>query len=164
MSQSKRSYFKESRLEKVSLLIIFTIYFTAVLYIVFFAWNHGSSFGAVGPGGRNYNLNPFLSIYNISMYSTSLENPLRILGGNILLFTPFGFMFPLLVERFRKDTKKTTAVITIAVASSFSIFIEVNQYIFTYRVANIDDVILNTLGAVIGYFIYLYYRRDSFRF
>lgn len=147
-----------SRLELISLLIIFIVYISALFYVVLFAWNYGSSFGPAGPGGRNYNLDPMLSIYNISRYSTSLENPLRILGGNIVLFMPFGILFPLLVETLRKQNKKTKMLFSTFVAAVLSTFIEINQYIFTQRVANIDDVILNTSGAFIGYFVYLWYR------
>lgn len=159
MSSINREKFKKSRLEKISLLTVFIIYLAVVSYIVFFAWNYGSSFGQVGPDGRNYNLEPLLSIYNISMYSTSIADPARILGGNILLFIPFGIMLPLIIERFLNREKRTAIIITIAAGACFSIFIEVNQYIFTYRVANIDDVILNTSGAFIGHLIYLLYRR-----
>ncbi|SDN31416.1 VanZ family protein [Alkalicoccus daliensis] len=151
---------KGSRLEAVSLLLLFIAYLASLSYVVFFAWNYGSSFGPVGPGGRNYNLEPFLSIYNISQYSTSLENPIRILGGNIVLFIPFGFLFPLILERFRKNKKKTKMLVLIFAAALLSAFIEINQYIFTYRVANVDDVILNTSGAFIGYIVYLWYRRS----
>ncbi len=62
-----------------------------------------------------------------------------------MLFIPFGFILGLL------SRKKSRAVLTITFAAMLvSTFIEVNQFIFTHRVANIDDVILNTLGALIG--------------
>ncbi|CAM3742228.1 VanZ family protein [Alkalicoccus chagannorensis] len=148
-----------SAVEKWLLLLLFTVYMGVVSYIVFFAWNYGASYGPLAPGGRNYNLEPLLSIYNIMTYSVGWEHPLRILGGNILLFVPFGFFVPLLMERFRQQAGRFSFLLTILLASLWSTFIEVNQFLFTQRVANVDDVLLNTLGGAVGYGIYLFYRR-----
>ncbi|WP_232725465.1 VanZ family protein [Bacillus sp. FJAT-44742] len=124
---------------------VFIIYMAVLFYVTLLAWNYGASFGPQGPGGRNYNLVPFRSIYRIAVFSPGLADPLRILAGNIVLFIPFGFILGLL------SRKKSRAVLTITFAAMLvSTFIEVNQFIFTHRVANIDDVILNTLGALIG--------------
>lgn len=133
-------------------ILLFLLYLGLLFYIVFFAWNHGSSFGAVGPGGRNYNLQPGLSIERILLYSPDLTNPIRILGGNILMFVPFGFLFPMVVAGV---SNKVIAIWKITVtAIILSLFIEVNQFLFTFRVANVDDVILNCMGGLIGAMIF----------
>ncbi|WP_018922418.1 VanZ family protein [Salsuginibacillus kocurii] len=129
--------------KSIVFLLLF-LYIGLMLYVTLFAWNYGSSFGPAGPGGRNYNLVPFLSIYRILVFSPDWVDPLRILFGNILLFIPFGFLLSLL--RMRKHPLLSS----IGMGCFLSIFIEVNQFLFTYRVANIDDVILNSLGAGIG--------------
>ncbi|RXI98705.1 VanZ family protein [Anaerobacillus alkaliphilus] len=130
---------------KTLLLISFFVYLTLVIYVTLFAWNYGASLGPVGPGGRNYNFIPFRSIYRIAVYSPTIIDPLKILVGNVILFMPFGFLAPIALKKLRKSIFSTTVL-----AMFFSIAIESSQFLFTYRVSNIDDVILNTLGAFIG--------------
>lgn len=61
---------------------------------------------------------------------------------NVLLFVPFGFFLYLLI---RKE------LLTTVLACITSIMIETMQYILPIgRVTNIDDVILNTIGGIIG--------------
>ncbi|MGJ9381593.1 VanZ family protein [Salipaludibacillus sp. CF4.18] len=136
------------------ILITFLSYMGILFYVTFFAWNYGSSFGPAGPGGRNYNLDPFLSIYRIAVFSDNLGAPFRILVGNVLLFIPFGFLFPFVIHRMKKSKQATSFFLTIFLAMLLSIFIEISQFLFTFRVANIDDVILNTLGGIIGAICY----------
>ena len=135
-------------------LWLFIIYLIVLFYITLFAWNYGASLGPVGPGGRNYNLTPFLSIFRIAVYSPDYTDPVRILVGNIVLFLPFGFLFPLFINRARQNSKQVKIITVVFSALLLSAFIEVNQFLFTYRVANIDDVILNTTGAFLGVITY----------
>lgn len=128
---------------------LFYLYLALVLYVTLFAWDYGSSLGPHGPGGRNYNLIPLKSIIRILTYGT-LTMKIDILFGNILMFIPFGILFPL---SFRKISR----MLIVPFALLLSVFIETNQFIFTYRVSNIDDVILNTLGAAFGLVLYLIY-------
>ncbi|ADU30408.1 VanZ family protein [Evansella cellulosilytica DSM 2522] len=129
------------------------IYLIVLLYITLFAWNYGASLGNEGPGGRNYNLSPFYSIYRIYEYGT-LSMKINILLGNVLLFVPFGFLLPFFRERFKTSKKAVRFMPVVFLATILSFFIEINQFIFTQRVANVDDVILNTSGAVIGFLLY----------
>ena len=72
---------------------------------------------------------------------------------NIILFIPFGFMFPIIHSKsFRRYHLSPVFTIFIGFALSFSI--EVMQYITGRGLADIDDLINNTLGAVIGYLVY----------
>lgn len=65
---------------------------------------------------------------------------------NILLFVPFGFFLPVLWETFRKLKSVALAGLTA------TLFIEISQ-IFTFRTTDINDIITNTVGTVVGYFI-----------
>ncbi len=65
---------------------------------------------------------------------------------NVLLFTPFGAFLPVLWPDFR--SWKCTALAGLTA----SCMIEAAQ-IFTYRTTDINDLITNTLGAVIGYWL-----------
>ena len=71
--------------------------------------------------------------------------------GNIAIFIPIG-LFPALL--FRKATWKRSAIIGFVM----SLFIELVQY-FIMRNTAVDDIILNTAGAMCGYFIYLLVRK-----
>lgn len=71
--------------------------------------------------------------------------------GNLVMFMPIGF-FPALL--FRRATWKRSALI----GFGMSIFIEVAQY-FIMRNSAVDDVILNTAGAITGYLIFLLLRK-----
>jgi glycopeptide antibiotics resistance protein len=62
---------------------------------------------------------------------------------NIAFFIPFGLLLPL---------KKWKAVLITAVV--FSGLIEIVQYIGGFGLAELDDVICNTLGTMIGFWIF----------
>lgn len=66
------------------------------------------------------------------------------LVGNICMYLPVGFLLPLSKERFKGFG--TVIVFTLVL----SCFIEIIQY-FIGRSADIDDILLHLLGAVIGY-------------
>lgn len=69
--------------------------------------------------------------------------------GNILWFIPFGLLWPL-VHQHRRGLM--TTVITGAL---LSVMIETIQFFLATGVSDIDDVIFNTVGALVGYIIYL---------
>lgn len=73
---------------------------------------------------------------------------LRNLAGNILLFIPLGLLLPLLFRRCRKPGRVVLA------AFLFSAGIELAQGLSrsfgNYRAADVDDVLLNTAGALVG--------------
>ncbi|WP_252312890.1 VanZ family protein [Sinobaca sp. H24] len=136
------------------IIIVFIIYMAALLYVTLLAWNYGSSYGAQGPGSRNYNLHPFESIMNIALYSDNVIDPLIILAGNIIMFMPFGFLLGLILY-----SRAKVIWLVPLLAMLLSISIELAQFMFTYRVSNIDDVILNTTGGVLGTWMALFVRR-----
>ena len=67
--------------------------------------------------------------------------------GNVLLFCPLGFLLPLLWEKYAKWWK------TLAAGAGLSVLIECTQ-LFLIRGTDVDDVLLNSLGALIGYGAY----------
>ena len=68
---------------------------------------------------------------------------------NIIMFTPLGFLLPLIWKEFRN-------IINVSITGlGFSLAIEFCQ-LFNLRTTDIDDLMMNTLGAVLGYFIWVY--------
>ena len=63
--------------------------------------------------------------------------------GNTLLFAPWGFFLPLLWPRFRHAGRMA------AMALGLTLLIETTQ-LFIDRYVEIDDVLLNFLGAMLG--------------
>jgi len=78
--------------------------------------------------------------------------------GNILAFVPFGLLLPSWLSRFRSATNVVLA------GAALSIAIELLQWWGGTRVADVDDVILNTLGALLGYAWYVLGSRSQQRF
>ena len=76
--------------------------------------------------------------------------------GNLAVFVPLGF-FPALL--FRGANWRRSAL----VGFGTSLLVEVGQY-FVMRTTDIDDVILNTLGALCGFWLYLLLGRLAPRF
>lgn len=68
---------------------------------------------------------------------------------NILLFVPFGFLLPIISERLR------SLWLTTVTGFIFSAGIETMQYITGRGLTEVDDVINNTAGALVGYILYV---------
>ncbi|WP_234314103.1 MULTISPECIES: VanZ family protein [unclassified Streptomyces] len=86
--------------------------------------------------------------HSISAYldGTSTIEAVRQLGGNLLMGVPFGVLLPVLLPPARGLLR--VAVVTVALMT----LVELTQgALVTGRVFDIDDVILNTSGALLGY-------------
>ena len=68
---------------------------------------------------------------------------------NILLFIPFGFLLPIISERFK------SLWYTIVTEFIFSAGIKTMQYITGRGLTEVDDVINNTVGTLVGYILYV---------
>lgn len=66
--------------------------------------------------------------------------------GNILMFTPLPLIFKWYGINF------SSPIYALITAMLLSIVIETVQYMAEVGVANIDDVLLNTIGFMLGYF------------
>lgn len=67
---------------------------------------------------------------------------------NIIMFMPLGFLLPFIWSKFRNLSK------VFCVGLCFSLAIEFCQ-LFNHRVSDIDDLMMNSLGAVLGYLVWL---------
>ena len=63
---------------------------------------------------------------------------------NIVMFIPFGAFLPIYFKQFRKWKR------TVLAGFLMSLSIEIVQ-LFTLRATDVDDLIMNTLGAFVGY-------------
>ena len=93
-----------------------------------------------------------IPLVNILDYDIKREAAINIIG-NISMFIPTGVIMPILYKRLDCFWKVLLA------GAGLSFVIEVIQLLFPGSVTDIDDLILNTVGAAIGYGIYeLVYR------
>ncbi|AIK35421.1 vanZ like family protein (plasmid) [Bacillus pseudomycoides] len=90
---------------------------------------------------------PFASI-NELLHHFYFMVPLRNIGGNILLFVPFGILIPMKFKKVNKGFK----IVLLGFLSSLTI--ECIQLWLTFRSFDIDDIILNSFGVYIGFLIY----------
>lgn len=84
-------------------------------------------------------------------FKTGLDIQWLLLLGNVVMFMPLGF-FPALLWRGWRWWKS----LLVGCCASFAI--EFTQF-FIGRFTDIDDVILNTTGALVGYWLYRLLRR-----
>lgn len=120
----------------------------------------GNGVGIVGDVGINYsriNIIPFNKLTEV-WKTVAVEGYVNYLLieviGNIALFMVIGFILPLLWLRF-EDLRKT-----LITCISISVFIEILQLILP-RATDIDDVLMNTFGGLIGYCIYYIFKKMS---
>jgi glycopeptide antibiotics resistance protein len=69
--------------------------------------------------------------------------------ANVLLFVPWGFLMFITLYTTERPTLQTY-VLTILLGFSFTLGIEAWQYFLPSRVADVNDVIWNTSGTVLG--------------
>ena len=96
---------------------------------------------------NNLNHIPFKTIFHFFSDETGNRAFVVNIIGNLAAFAPFGFFIPLL---FRKVNNSLKLVLSV---SLIVIVVELLQLILLTGSCDIDDVILNTLGAYIVYVI-----------
>ena len=68
---------------------------------------------------------------------------------NLLLFIPFGFLLPVAIGG---PTKKWRCVLIISIC--FPLMIELSQWQLSSRYAQLDDLLMNASGTMVGYYMY----------
>jgi glycopeptide antibiotics resistance protein len=99
------------------------------------------------------NIVPFETIGGALRYGLDWQ-PGRVLVGNVLAFVPFGVFLPLLWPGRRSLISVVTAGVAISLALE-AVQLGLSLLIGApYRVADVDDVIINVLGVALGYGLY----------
>ncbi len=129
---------------KITCAILFFIYLAYLLFLTFFSRYYGRGFFTY----RRINIIPLKTIllYASSSFNTNII--VTNLLGNILAFVPMGFLVPLVWRKLSGFIK----ILLVSFAASLAI--EIAQYITGAGAADIDDLILNTAGGILGYIFY----------
>ena len=142
---------KKLSLKREAMLILVYICLVVVARFTFFPFSKVD--GQIQPlvfDSRNWfpfriNLLPFIYLMD---YPNPREALLNLIG-NTAMFLPLGIVWPVVYKKLDTHWK------VIAAGSGFSLIIEFLQLPFFDRVSDIDDLILNSTGFIIGYLIYL---------
>lgn len=111
----------------------FLIYIISLFYVVTFqdvSWSTS-------------NFIPFKEMFRYRIFSTMF---FKNVIGNMIMFLPYGFFISYILKL---DKKKIVLILSLLI----SITIEVTQLIIG-RVFDVDDILLNVVGGLLGYFIY----------
>jgi glycopeptide antibiotics resistance protein len=125
--------------------VLFIAYLALLVYFMFFAESFGRN-----PDLReySYNLEPFKEIRRFYKYRKLLgmEAFLLNIAGNVVGFMPCGFFLPIISRRSKKFCN------TFLFSFCLSLCIEITQLVFRVGSFDVDDLFLNTLGGVLGFF------------
>lgn len=138
---------KKKKAVRLGARIFFYLYIIIMFYFVLLSERYGRE---TGYQTSHVNLVLFKEIQRFWNYRQLLspEAVITNLFGNVFAFSPFGFMIPII-------SKRAKGVIA-AVFSTFlfSLLIETCQLITKVGVFDVDDLLLNTTGGLIGYLVY----------
>lgn len=126
--------------------IAFGVYMVMLCYFLFVAERQGIS----TDDAYHYNLTLFKEIGRFWTYRSIVGRKAVLLNlvGNVVGFMPFGFFLPLLSNKNKNGYR-------VAIFSLFfSLLVELTQLIFKLGCFDVDDILLNTLGGVLGYLMY----------
>lgn len=138
--------------------ILFICYLMALTYFVFFAESYGR---AMEGRDYHYNLEPLKEIMRFwkNRHIIGFFPVFINLVGNVIAFVPFGAILPVLSVNARGLLR--AAFFTF----ELSLVIETVQLVFKVGSFDVDDLILNTLGGIVGYIIFKicnYVRRKMY--
>ena len=136
-------------------IILFGLYIALLVYFLFFA----EMLGRTNVNRTyHYNLIPFKEIKRFIIYHDQLGMAAVFsnLAGNILIFTPFGFLLPTMNRKFRSFLRVTL------LGMELSLIVECVQLVTKTGSCDIDDLLLNTVGGMLGYAVYavVQHKRD----
>jgi glycopeptide antibiotics resistance protein len=108
------------------------------------------NFGGTQDGDPNYI--PFKTILPYLLGDNGFLIGALNIGGNIAFLIPIGFLLPFVFKGFDWRGSLVIAVL-------FGMSIELTQVFLQIGIFDIDDVILNGLGVMVGFWVYLFIQK-----
>lgn len=128
--------------------VLFVLYLLALTYLMFFS----EMMGRTGNEQSDYayNLELFKEIKRFYIYRKQLgmEAVMLNLAGNVVGFMPFGFFLPVVSRRGRYFVNACL------LGFFLSLCIETTQLVFKVGSFDVDDLLLNTIGGILGFITY----------
>lgn len=138
---------------------LFAVYVLILIYFLFFSEGYRRT-GTAATEYR-YNLIPFVEIRRFWMYREKLGMLALYTNivGNVIGFVPFGFILPIVTRRMR------SGFVIVMSGFTLSLTVELIQLATKVGSFDVDDLLLNTMGALIGYLLFFicdYLRRKYY--
>ena len=154
------------RIRQIILYVIFGIYLLAVAYLVFFSRSASRDYQIhialfedlknaihIDFGFLAFIKTVFTEGFSAAWSHVRIEKAEDIaqVYMNIMLFVPMGYLLPYTFDWFRAKVNIRPAVACFVIA----FLIENLQLIFRHGFYDIDDLVTNTIGGIIGQFLYV---------
>ena len=140
----------------------FVLYIIALIGVTLFPIRIGYGRQAITMINMGINYIPFKSIIydirqiGIGSFSVRFQIKLLIMNvlGNLILLMPIGFIVPVLWKKV--NSLKDIVIVGFLVSLSIELLQLLENFLSIgfFRVVDVDDLILNVLGAVFGYMAY----------
>jgi len=132
---------------RVLAFVFFLVYFVVLFYFLFFSEEMGRTYSE---RAYHYNLILFHEIMRFIKYRHVLGWQAVALNiwGNIIAFMPFGSFLPIYSSRCRN------VWMTVLYSFELSLLVELLQLVFKVGSFDVDDLLLNTIGGLLGYLVY----------
>ena len=127
---------------------LWTVLFGLYIMAVFYVTDPGTLYGLLSL--KPWHLAYLAEHINLIPFSRDIQ-PVGY-GLNVVMFLPLGFLIPTIWQSLGKLRY------ILAAGCGFSALIEVSQ-LLSLRGTDVDDVIMNTLGAVLGFGLYKLWDR-----
>lgn len=129
--------------------VLFVLYIMLLITVVFFKEGYTVSMMLLKQTNRPL-IGNFIPFKTITFYcrTSSIDITIRELIGNVIAFAPMGFLLPLCFNRIKGIEK------VFIISFTISLFFEIIQIITNLGIFDVDDIMLNTLGAIIGFMVY----------
>lgn len=128
--------------------ILFILYIILAVYFLFFS----DSFDRTMIRSEyRYNLEPLAEIkrFWFNREQLGMQTIMINLVGNVVCFMPFGFLLPTISKR--KFVKNIVGVFFCTLL--FTLSIETIQLVTKVGAFDVDDILLNTIGGILGYLV-----------
>lgn len=140
--------------KKYVIIIFFVSYLILLIKVIVFKyptvmWFSSMHEVSVRQQFANGNFVPLKTILNYISGEPTWNIAIRNIVGNIILFIPLGLFVPIIYRRL------ITLKHVLVIAFLLSVALESAQGLLRAGAVDVDDVILNVLGAVVGYGIFV---------
>lgn len=124
-------------------IVLFVLYLAVLMKLLVFKYPSVMTF-EIAKG----NYVPFKTILTYLSGEPTWNTAIRNIWGNIILLVPMGFF----VSFFSRPFKWKSAFIAAVIIGTLP---EIIQGIFKAGVFDVDDILLNVFGAVLGYAVFI---------
>ncbi len=141
----------------VNVIFLFYIFMLAIVSFWGISTSQTRLYGNIGD--VSHNIVPFHTIetYFFNFQHYNFDTWFYNTFGTILVFIPLGILLPLVFVNLRNMT------LIVLLSLVVSLIIETIQYVTLLGVFDVDDILLNTFGSILGFLIFTLIIKKSKR-